>query len=191
MDGLTPIPPGQEGPVTVSISRRVKAGREAEYETWLHGIVEAAADFPGHMGVNILRPSGQTDGRYVLIYRFDTWHHCEAWERSDTRAEWVAKLGDLVEGDSELRRVTGLEAWFDLPEIPLPAQKHAPQWKMALVLVVVVFVVVYPLQLTILPLTQNWPHWTRTLTIAVIQVLLMTYVLMPRVTKALRGWLFA
>ncbi|MGH1355793.1 MAG: antibiotic biosynthesis monooxygenase [Thalassovita sp.] len=183
------VEPGQEGPVTVSISRRVTPGREAEYETWLHGIIEAASDFPGHMGVNILRPSGATDGRYVLIYRFDSWAHCEAWEQSDTRQHWVWQLQGIVEGEAETRRVTGLEAWFDLPEVP--AAKHAPQWKMAITLIVVVFVIVFPLQLLILPLTSDWPHAARTLLIAVIQVLLMTYLVMPRVTKLLRGWLFA
>lgn len=183
------VEPGQEGPVTVSISRRVIPGFEAEYETWLHGITRAASDFPGHMGVNILRPSGKTDGRYVLIYRFDSWAHCEAWERSDTRKHWTSQLAGIVEGQAETRRVTGLEAWFDLPEVP--AAKHAPQWKMAVVLIVVVFAIVLPLQLTILPLTTAWPHWSRTLLIAVIQVLLMTYLVMPRVTKVLKGWLFA
>lgn len=183
------VEPGQEGPVTVSISRRVIAGNEAAYEAWLHGIVAAAADFPGHMGVNILRPSGKTDGRYVLIYRFDSWAHCEAWEASRTRADWVARLGDIVEGEAEMRRVTGLEAWFDLPEVP--AAKHAPQWKMAVTLIGVVFAIVFPLQLIVLPLTEAWPHWLKTLTIAVIQVLLMTYLVMPRVTRALKGWLFA
>lgn len=183
------VEPGQEGPVTVSISRRVKPGAEAQYETWLHGIIEAASDFPGHMGVNILRPSGKTDGRYVLIYRFDSWAHCEAWERSDTRKHWTDQLAAIVEGQAETRRVTGLEAWFDLPEVP--AAKHAPQWKMAITLVVVVFFIVYPLQLAVLPLTTAWPHWLRTLLIAVIQVLLMTYLVMPRVTRAIKGWLFA
>ena len=183
------VEPGQEGPVTVSISRRVKPGHEAAYEDWLHGVIEAASDFPGHLGVNILRPSGKTDGRYVLIYRFDSWAHCERWEQSDTRAGWTARLAGLVEGEAETRRVTGLEAWFDLPEVP--AAKHAPQWKMALVLIGVVFVLVYPLQLIILPLIPDWPHWLKTLLIAVIQVLLMTYLVMPRVTRALRSWLFA
>ncbi|MDF1802074.1 antibiotic biosynthesis monooxygenase [Thalassovita sp.] len=183
------VEPGQEGPVTVSISRRAMPGRETDYEAWLHGIVDAASDFPGHMGVNILRPSGKTDGRYVLIYRFDSWAHCEAWERSDTRRSWVDQLDDIVEGDAETRRVTGLEAWFDLPEVP--AAKHPPQWKMAITLIVVVFCIVFPLQLTILPLTTAWPHWSRTLLIAVIQVLLMTYLIMPRVTKAIKGWLYA
>ncbi|PRY85039.1 antibiotic biosynthesis monooxygenase [Donghicola tyrosinivorans] len=75
----TTVEPGHEGPVTLQISRRVVTGREADYEDWLHGVVEAASDFPGHLGVNILRPSGKTDGRYVLIYRFDSFAHCEAW----------------------------------------------------------------------------------------------------------------
>jgi antibiotic biosynthesis monooxygenase (ABM) superfamily enzyme len=183
------VEPGHEGPVTVSISRKVVPGRETDYENWLHGVIAAASDFPGHLGVSILRPSGRTDGRYVLIYRFDSWEHCQRWETSDTRASWVEKLGGLVVGEADSKRVTGLEAWFDLPEIPV--QQHAPRWKMAIVLIAVVFVLVYPLQLGILPVTESWPHWTRTLLIATIQVLLMTYLVMPRVTRALRAWLFA
>ncbi|QQM28899.1 antibiotic biosynthesis monooxygenase [Martelella lutilitoris] len=183
------VEPGEEGPVTVQVSRRVRPGREADYEAWLHGIVEAAKDFPGHMGVNILKPSGKTGGGYVLIYRFDSFAHCEAWENSSARAGYVALLGDLVEGETERRRVTGLEAWFELPE--LPVTKPAPRWKMSIVLVAVVFVLVYPLQLIVPPLVPDWPHWAKTLTIAIIQVLAMTYVVMPRVTRALKSWLFA
>ncbi len=187
MTGQT-VEPGEEGPVTVSISRRIKPGREADYEAWVHGISEAAADFPGHQGVNILRPSGRTDGRYVLIYRYDSWAHCEQWERSETRAAWIDKLGDMVEGEAQMRRVTGLEAWFDLPEVPATA--HAPRWKMALVLIVVVFALVFPMQLTIVPAMGDLPHWMKTLTIVTIQVLLMTYLVMPRATRALKGWLY-
>nr|BAH89307.1 hypothetical protein [uncultured bacterium]BAH89750.1 hypothetical protein [uncultured bacterium]BAH90576.1 hypothetical protein [uncultured bacterium] len=187
---MTPqtVEPGEEGPVTVSISRRIKPGREADYEAWVHGVIEAARGFAGHMGVSILRPSGKTGDRYVLIYRYDSWAHCEAWERSDARRKWTEKLADMVEGDPETRRATGLEAWFELPEVP--ASKPAPQWKMALVLIAVVFVIVFPLQLLILPLTADWPHWSRTLLIAIIQVLLMTYLVMPRVTALLKNWLF-
>jgi len=177
------------GPVTVSISRRVKPGRETDYEAWVRGVIDAASHFPGHMGVNVLRPSSKTGGRYVLIYRFDTWENGEAWEKSDARSHWVAKLPDLVEGETETRKVTGLEAWFELPDVPV--QKPAPRWKMSVVLIVVVFVLVFPLQLIVLPLVPDWPHWTKTLLIAVIQVLLMTYLVMPRVTAALKSWLFA
>lgn len=182
-------PTGNGDPVTVSVSRRVTPGREQDYEAWVHGIAAAASAFPGHQGVNVHRPSAQTGGRYVLIYRFDSDAHAKAWETSEERAHWIARLEGITEGEGDRKRVTGLEVWFDLPEVPAAA--HAPRWKMSLVLIAVVFALVYPLQLIVLPLTPDWPHWLRTLTIAVIQVLLMTYLVMPRVTALLKPWLFA
>jgi antibiotic biosynthesis monooxygenase (ABM) superfamily enzyme len=181
--------PGDEGPVTVSISRRIKPGREADYEAWVHGIIAAASPFPGHQGVNILRPSKQTDGQYVLIYRYDTWAHCDNWEQSDIRAEWIARLDDMVEGEAQTKRVTGLEFWFDMPEIP--AAKTPSKHKMALTLIVVVFVLVYLAQLTLGPLLANWPLVARVLLISALQVLLLTYLIMPRITRLLKNWLYS
>ena len=175
-------------PVTVSVSRQVRPGREADYEAWVHGIAAAAAGFAGHQGLNILRPSPQTGGRYVLIYRFDSDEHAQAWEASALRAEWITRLDGIAEGEGERKRVTGLEVWFDLPEVPAAA--HAPRWKMALVLITVVFALVYPLQVFVGPLLGDLPGWARTLVIAIIQVLLMTYLVMPWVTRRLKGWLF-
>lgn len=189
MRDLNAVRPGDEGPVTVSISRRVRAGREGEYEAWIHGVTEAASGFPGHQGVNVLRPSQATNGRYVLIYRYDSYANCANWESSDTRADWLARLGDMVDGTSETRQVTGLEAWFDLPEVPATAP-HPPRYKMTLILVIVVFALVYPMQLVLVPAMGPLPHWVKTLSIVVIQVLLMTYVVMPRVTEMLKRWLY-
>lgn len=175
-------------PVTVSVSRRVQPGREPDYEAWVHGIAEAATEFAGHQGLNVLRPSDQTGGRYVLIYRFDSDAHAEAWEASPERAHWIAKLDGITEGEGERKRVTGLEVWFDLPDVP--ASAHAPRYKMALVLIVVVFGLVFPLQVFLGPHLTGLPRWVQSLTIVTIQVLLMTYVVMPRVTAMLRSWLY-
>lgn len=190
MSGPRAVAPGEEGPVTVSISRRVRPGRERDYETWLRGITRAASRFAGHQGVSVLRPSGATGGRWVLIYRFDSWAHCAAWEDLQTRADHIAQLGDMVEGAAQTRRVTGLEAWFDLPEVP--AARPAPRWKMALVLIVVVFALVYPLQRLLGPVLAQagWPAPLITLGVVTLQVVVMTWVVMPPVTRLLRGWLF-
>jgi antibiotic biosynthesis monooxygenase (ABM) superfamily enzyme len=40
----------------MSIARTVVAGRESDYEIWLKGITADAVKYPGHMGVNVLRP---------------------------------------------------------------------------------------------------------------------------------------
>ena len=83
--------PGEEGPVTVSISRSVKPGREAEFEEWESGIIEAASSFPGYQGANVLRPHPETKNEYVVIYRFDCYQRSKAWEESELRREWLDK----------------------------------------------------------------------------------------------------
>ncbi|GKY90152.1 antibiotic biosynthesis monooxygenase [Sinisalibacter aestuarii] len=182
-------PAAEGGPVTVSVSRRVNPGREDDYEAWVHGIAAAASEFPGHQGINVLRPSAQTGGRYVLIYRFDSDAHAAAWEASDQRAHWIEKLEGITGDEDERKRVTGLEVWFDLPDVPAAA--HAPRYKMALVLIMVVFGLVFPLQVYLGPAMAGFPAWLRSLVIVIIQVLLMTYLVMPRVTALLKPWLFS
>lgn len=178
---------GQEGPVTVSLARRVRPGREAEYEAWISGVVTEADRFPGHLGASVLRPR-HPGGDYVIIYRFDTYEHCRAWEDSPERGRWLERLDGLVEGDPQVKRVTGLETWFDLPEVP--AAKTPSPHKMAVVLIAVVFVLVWALNLLLGPWIADWPLPLRVVVIATIQVLLMTYLVMPRVTRLLKGWLF-
>lgn len=180
--------PGQEGPVTVSISRKAKPGRETEYEAWISGVIDAASEYPGHQGSNVLRPTVATGNRYVLIYRFDNYENCQNWENSDLRKEWLDKLEPLIEGEAEVQRGTGLEFWFDLPE--LPVNKHPSPHKMALVLISVVYVLVIMLNLLLAPLLVDTNLWLRSAVIVVLQVVLMTYLVMPRVTRLLHGWLF-
>jgi antibiotic biosynthesis monooxygenase (ABM) superfamily enzyme len=176
------------GPVTVSVSRKVVAGKEQDYENWIKGITQASSQYDGHMGVNILRPSDATNGEYVLIYRFDTYKHACRWEKSSERASWIERLEPLVEGEAKRKKVTGLEFWFDLPSIPvtLVPSKH----KMSLVLFVVVYVLVLTIATLTGPLIQSLPFWQKLLIIIPTQVLLMTYIIMPRVTRLLKGWLY-
>jgi antibiotic biosynthesis monooxygenase (ABM) superfamily enzyme len=51
------VPAGLEGPVTTTVTRRVKPGHEAAYEAFLAGINNAARAFPGYLGVEVFRPA--------------------------------------------------------------------------------------------------------------------------------------
>ncbi len=175
-------------PVTISVSRRVVPGREAEFEDWIRGIAEAASHFEGQQGLSILRPSEKTGGRYVMIYRFDNYEHAAAWETSPERSEWIAKLEGISDGDADRKSETGLEVWFDMPEIP--AAVPPPRHKMAVVLIVVIFALVFALQVFLVPFMTGWPRWAQTLSIVTIQVVSMTYLIMPIITLLLKPWLF-
>lgn len=187
-EAATEKQPGEEGPVTVSIARRVRSGMEPEYERWLSGVISAAEGFPGHLGAYVLRPSAQTDNEYVIIYRFDTYAHCRAWERSEERQRWLDALGELVEGEPEVKAATGLEFWFDLPEVPVAA-KPSPH-KMAITLVAVVYVLLSAVQWVLAPLIAGLPSAMAMFIVVAIQVVLLTYIVMPQVTRLLKGWLY-
>lgn len=177
-------------PVTVSIARKVRHGAEKEYEDWLHRLSKVAVNFPGHQGVHILKPSSKTGGEYVLVVGFDSYAHQRTWEGSDERKQFLDELDskDLVEGAAEIKTVSGLEFWFQLPEVPVHAKPN--RHKMALVLMVVVFGL-------LISINFAFGFWLNTLPVAaklavmvVGQVLMMTYLVMPAVTRLLKSWLF-
>ena len=172
--------------VTVSVARRVKPGREADYEQWVKGITAEALNFPGHMGVNVIRLTAASRD-YVTIFRFDTHQHQQDWEASQARANWLARLDGIVEGEGSVKRGTGLEFWFSLPE--LPTSQPSPH-KMALVLFVVVSVLVLLLNVILSPLVADWSYFFKVILAVFLQVTLMTYLVMPRVTRLLKSWLF-
>jgi antibiotic biosynthesis monooxygenase (ABM) superfamily enzyme len=175
-----------DGPVTISIARRIIPGREAAYEKWVKGITAEALDFPGHMGVNVLRPTSKSR-EYITIFRYDSYEHMKAWEDSPNRSRWLAQLEGIIEGEARVHKGTGLEFWFSLPELP---NSHPSPHKMAVVLLVVVFTLVMLLNYCLSPFTGDWPLWARVLASVFCQVMLMTYVVMPRVTLLLKNWLF-
>ena len=65
-------PEGTQGPVTTTVTRRVKPGHEAFYEQFLPGIIAAASKFPGQLGVEVFRPMSAVEGQYRVVYRFHT-----------------------------------------------------------------------------------------------------------------------
>lgn len=129
----------------------------------------------------------QTDGKYVIIYRFDIYAHCPTWEESALRRQRLAQLEGVVEGEEDIKSVTGLEFWFDLPRVPAAA-KPSPH-KMALTLVV--YLMLGLVQWLLSPLTGDLPAPVALFVVVTVQVALLTYVVMPRVTQQLKGWLYA
>jgi antibiotic biosynthesis monooxygenase (ABM) superfamily enzyme len=98
-------PAGDELPVTVLYSRRVKPGREAAFEAWAHGIVAASRQFPGHLGASVLDAPGSRE--YHILFSFADRRSLRAWLDSKQRRRWLARVGELLEADRGLQQLTG------------------------------------------------------------------------------------
>jgi antibiotic biosynthesis monooxygenase (ABM) superfamily enzyme len=181
-----------EQPVTVVITRRVKAGREPAYEAWLLEFQSAARGLPGYLGVTTQRPAAGGPREYVSAIRFATLRDLRAFESSELRARYLNAVVDLVEADAVWQQLTGLEFWFSPPPGMVVPQPSRP--RMALVMIVVVFSLVLSIGTLVnavaamLPLPVPYP--LRLLFTITVEVVLMTYWLMPQITRRLARWIY-
>jgi uncharacterized protein len=182
------LSPDLEGPVTTTVTRRVKPGHEAAYEAFLVGIIGAARAFSGYLGVEVFRPAPGQGGEYRTVYRFDSVAHLRGWLESAERAAWLARAEPHVAGPMRTQVLTGLEGWFTLatqPGLPPP-----PRYKMALVTWVTIFPLITLVVVASAPLLGSLPLVARLAVTTGVTVPLMTWMVMPRMTRLLHRWLY-
>ncbi len=175
-------------PRTIVVRRKVRPGREAEYEAWLSRLTQGVRErFPGYLGAEFDRPA-TPGGDFRSVFRFDSPEHLEAFEHSEFRQQMLAEAAPLFAADAAWERMTGLEFWFDPPPGTRVAQP-SPH-RMALVLIAVVSGLVLVLNLLLGPVMTGWPLPLRVLVTVTVQILLMTYVIMPRLTPRIARFIY-
>jgi antibiotic biosynthesis monooxygenase (ABM) superfamily enzyme len=183
-------------PVTVIVKRIAKKDKIKEFEEWLSGISKEVSKQEGNMGIDTIRPTDKSKLEYVVIFRFNNYDSLTKWEKSTIRNEWLQKGRKLVESDYDVQKMTGLEFWFtpyfnngSSPMIPL---QPPPRYKMVIVTIPVISILLLTLVPQIQFLTEmlSIPFPIRLVIALTITVLLMTYVIMPLLTKLLKSWLF-
>ncbi len=177
-----------ENSVSVVVRRRIRPELVAAYEEWLAGVIEAAETFEGHQGAQVLRPPDSATQDYVLLFRYATPEQLAAWQESKTARDWLTRGEAFTVGDVQIQTVTGLEFWFQIPAgvSRRPPAKHK--------MVIATVIGLYPLILFLAPILadalQVLPRPLAVLVSTLCTVLLMTYVVMPFVTRRLSRWLF-
>lgn len=174
--------------VTAIVSHIVRLGREQGYEEWVHGIAADARTFIGHLGVSIIRPHDHAHPEYVVILKFDRYDNLKTWLESDIRREWIERLQPLIEQPESIQTLTGLETWFSLPNQPLKAPP--PRYKMAIVTWMGVFVTLTVVSRLLAPILSNLPILLNQLITTGLVVVLLTYLIMPRLTRLFKRWLY-
>lgn len=180
-------------PVTVSITRHLDPGREAEMVSWMQAGIALAERFPGFLGAGWVRPERDSDTWHVL-YRFADAEALAAWESSHQRQWWRDSAGGLGVVESRVERRTGIEGWFDDPtnrdvrDLRV-APAAPPRYKQA----VIIWLAFFPLSLIVTFLSGRYlPEMAlvaRVLGTTLVMTPLMTYLVLPRMTRALGWWL--
>jgi antibiotic biosynthesis monooxygenase (ABM) superfamily enzyme len=176
-------------PFQVAIVRTVKSGCETEFEKALHDFVQRSLPLSGQLGVHIIRPApGSGSRQYGILRKFANRDALAAFRTSPEYLEWNQMAVDLTEGSGHVEELCGLESWFTLPGETL---RPLPQWKMAIATYLGVLPVVMFLALTLGRLIRSWSFIWNNVVFNACVVALLTWVVMPAITRALRGWLQA
>jgi antibiotic biosynthesis monooxygenase (ABM) superfamily enzyme len=171
-------------PIHVAITRRVRPGCEAEFQQALHEFLQTSFTHGGVLGASMLTPlPGSNSREYGILRTFASEAERDAFYESPLFKTWDERARTLTEGEPVYRQLHGLEAWFRSP--------HPPplRWKMAVATFLGVFPVAMVLNVTLGPVIRSWPFVLRNAVFNLGVVSLLTWVVMPLVTRALQGWL--
>ena len=177
------------GPVTTVVTRHVKPEHCDDYEDWLSRLLHDAETLPGYLGADIHPPTADsTQATYTSVFRFDHLDNLRRFERSDLRHRYLAEVTDYVEADAAWQTHTGLELWFSPPPgtvVPQPVR-----WRMAVVLGTVVYALVLVFGAIASATIGALPPPLRLAIVIAIEITLMTYLILPWLTRKLANWIY-
>ena len=172
--------------VTTVITERIWPDRAAAFERWVDRAHAQVAEADGFRGVDQVRLDEGDAVRYVTVIRFADQASLDAWEASSDRKALVADLGPLG-ADTMIDRAEGVEMWFSIP----PTRSANPAWwRQVVVSAPVVFLLILFVSWLLRPLVGDWPFEARLFVEVVGVSMLLTWPVMPFVTKVFRGFLY-
>jgi antibiotic biosynthesis monooxygenase (ABM) superfamily enzyme len=171
-------------PIHVAIIRRVLPGREAEFQSKLQEFFGASFSRRGVLGATmIVPPPGSTSPEFGILRTFSDEKERDDFYSSRLFAEWRKAVTPLTEGEPEHRELHGLEAWFR------SRGGEPPKWKMAVATVIGVYPTSIFLSVLLGKALKGLPVWLGALVMGTSMVALLTWVVMPIVTRILHNWL--
>lgn len=180
--------------VSLVVQHRVRAGAQAAYESWLAETMRVAAGFPGHQGVHVVRPvAGGVD--YTIVVRFATCEEATRWHQSAERARLIEAVRPQLEVAEQVSVGAGIDYWFQ-PEPSTAGEPpmKPPAWKQWLITTSVIWPLTMVVPWAFGPVFKAIPalgmYGVAHGILAAVIVALVVWLIMPRYTQLVHGWLF-
>jgi len=169
------------------VSSRVRAGCEKAYRAWQREVDAAAARFPGFHGNEVFPPVPGRQEEWVVVVRFDSREHLDAWMQSDVRARLLEKAQPFFEHVRVHTIGSGFPGWFHLDRPD--GDGFPPSWKQAMTVLLALYPTVMLLHALLQPALADIPFGAQMFVGNAVSVAVLTWLVMPLVNRAFAFWL--
>lgn len=168
--------------IHVAITRKILTGKEQELKESLRNFLGQSFFHDGvHGAAKISSFPGADSNEIGILRTFKDEKERDDFYNSEQFQAWEAYASTLTEPPI-YRQLTGLEGWFRSSTPP-------PRWKMAIATLCGVFPTSLLLYFTTGWILKDLPAPFRLLATATLMVGILTWVIMPFLTKILKHWL--
>ncbi|TVQ05744.1 MAG: hypothetical protein EA368_18605 [Leptolyngbya sp. DLM2.Bin27] len=172
----------------------VPKGHEAIFRSWYERLTKAAKGFAGHTRTDLCPPLDCGDGvvKWYSIVHFRTPEELNRWLKSSDRAEIFEQGRDTFLAYRYKSFSTGLEGWFSSHTGGAESSSLGPPpWKQVLAVVLGLYptLMIQSMVFEALGIMQAWPLPKALVINNLVTSSILTWVVMPRVSRGLRFWL--
>lgn len=172
------------------IEYEILAEKEVLFEQWQSELRAAVSKFKGYLHTDIYPPIIGVQNKWYIVVRFDNSVNLSCWLDSDVRHELI-RIGRKNFAPYEYKSWgTGLETWFDKKRSDRP-ETMLPAWKQNFAVIFGLYptVMIENLVFSHFQLMESWSIANQIFVGNVISCSLLTWVVMPLVTKLFNFWL--
>ena len=170
-------------PITTVVRIIYKEGLYNECLQWMQETASTASEFEGFMGKEIFS-STETERQLINIFTFRDSRCIQVWENSEERILQIKKGENFIEEIKSKTQMTGIEFMFPIARTP-------KRLKMLTITICVVFILLNSLVPFISQLLTllHFPILLKSFLGVVMMVSLMTFLILPFLSKILGQWL--
>lgn len=174
-------------PVTLAVTDHVPMEEKARYEALVEELHQLFQTMDGFLSVDIVRHNRPHQVEYTVLSRWSDTAAVEAWRQDKTILETLSQIEIITGGAAQVVQAAGLGIWIDHAEGIAP--RLPPVWKRIALSVVAVYPVLMLLSTLSAPFIDDLPQPLQVLIIVVALSALLTWPIMPWLSKFLRPWL--
>ena len=172
------------------ISEIVKPGSQKDFEAWSKGINKVVSRQPGFISSDILRPRDPNHLEYIIIVRFENSDALNVWQASETFKTIFKEAEPYLVSHRSQQQSHGIEQWFELPAHQIHQIKKPAFYKLVFMGILAVYPLVLLANFLLKPIAHMLPYWFVILISVIFISVLMTYPVMPVISKMLSTWLY-